>query len=50
MMVASTNRAALRDGRSSSRRGPETREAIHRAAVELFARRGYHAASMRAIA
>ncbi|MEO8091112.1 MAG: TetR/AcrR family transcriptional regulator [bacterium] len=28
----------------------ETREAIHRAAVELFARRGYHATSMRAMA
>ena len=38
------------DGRSSSRRGPETREAIHEAAVELFARRGYHATPMRAIA
>jgi len=38
------------DGRSSSRRGPETREAIHGAAVELFAQRGYHATSMRAIA
>ena len=33
-----------------ARRGPETREAIHRAAVELFAARGYHATSMRAIA
>ncbi len=41
---------ARRDGRSAGRRGPETREAIHRAAVELFARRGYHATSMRAIA
>lgn len=41
---------AERDGRSSSRRGPETREAIHAAAVELFAQRGYHATSMRAIA
>jgi AcrR family transcriptional regulator len=38
------------DGRSSSRRGPETREAIHRAAIELFGHRGYHATSMRAIA
>ena len=38
------------DGRSSSRRGPETREAIHEAAVELFAQRGYHATSMRSIA
>jgi AcrR family transcriptional regulator len=32
------------------KRGPETREAIDRAAVELFARLGYHATSMRAIA
>ena len=31
-------------------RGPETREAIHDAAIELFARLGYHATSMRAIA
>ena len=31
-------------------RGPETREAIHAAAIELFARLGYHATSMRAIA
>lgn len=38
------------DGRSSNRRGPATREAIDRAAVELFARLGYHATSMRAIA
>ncbi|MGZ8622307.1 MAG: TetR family transcriptional regulator [Solirubrobacterales bacterium] len=41
---------ATHDGRSSGRRGPGTREAIHRAAVELFARRGYHATSMRAMA
>jgi AcrR family transcriptional regulator len=34
----------------ANRRGPETRDAIHRAAVELFAARGYHATSMRAIA
>ena len=33
-----------------TRRGPETREAIHDAALELFARLGYHATSMRAIA
>jgi AcrR family transcriptional regulator len=33
-----------------TRRGPETREAIHEAALELFARLGYHATSMRAIA
>jgi TetR/AcrR family transcriptional regulator, cholesterol catabolism regulator len=38
------------DGRSSARRGPGTREAIDRAALELFAQRGYHATSMRAIA
>lgn len=38
------------DGRSSGRRGPETREAIDRAAIELFAKLGYHAASMREIA
>lgn len=41
---------AIADGRSSVRRGPETREAIHRAAIELFAQRGYHATSMRALA
>ena len=33
-----------------TRTGPETREAIHDAALELFARLGYHATSMRAIA
>ena len=38
------------DGRSSGRRGPATREAIDRAAIELFAELGYHATSMRAIA
>ena len=43
-------RAATRDGRSSARRGPETRDAINEAALELFAKRGYHATSMRAIA
>jgi AcrR family transcriptional regulator len=32
------------------RRGPETRDAIHQAAIELFAGLGYHATSMRAIA
>jgi AcrR family transcriptional regulator len=37
-------------GRSSNRRGPATREAIHEAALELFARLGYNATSMRAIA
>ena len=38
------------DRRSSRRRGPATREEIDAVAVELFARLGYHAASMRAIA
>jgi AcrR family transcriptional regulator len=42
--------SSLQDGRSSARRGAETREAIHEAALELFARLGYHATSMRAIA
>lgn len=37
------------NGRSQARRGPETQEAIVAAALELFARRGYHATSMRAI-
>jgi AcrR family transcriptional regulator len=41
---------AAAGGRAAHRRGPETREAIHSAAVELFARLGYHATSMRAIA
>ncbi len=50
-MAATLSKSAARaDGRSSSRRGPETRDAIHEAALELFARRGYHATSMRAIA
>jgi TetR/AcrR family transcriptional regulator, cholesterol catabolism regulator len=40
----------IEDGGSAGRRGPETREAIHRAAIELFAQRGYHATSMRALA
>ena len=35
---------------ASPRRGAETREAIDRAAIELFARRGYHATSMRTLA
>jgi AcrR family transcriptional regulator len=47
---AITPPGGLRDGRSSARRGPGTRAAIDRAALELFARRGYHATSMRAIA
>lgn len=41
---------ARTDRRSSRRRGPATREGIDNVAVELFARLGYHAASMRAIA
>jgi len=48
--VESTKPDAPQDGRSSRRRGPETREGIHLAAIELFARRGYNATSMRAIA
>ena len=36
--------------RASGRRGPETRDAIDQAALELFALRGYHATTMRAIA
>jgi TetR/AcrR family transcriptional regulator, cholesterol catabolism regulator len=35
---------------AAPRRGPETREAIDRAAVDLFAELGYHATSMRALA
>lgn len=38
------------EGDSDSRRGPETRDAIDLAAIELFADRGYHATPMRAIA
>jgi AcrR family transcriptional regulator len=41
---------ALQDRRAPVRRGHATREAIHDAALELFARLGYHATSMRAIA
>ena len=48
--LAGPGSVAAQDGRSSSRRGPATREAIHEAAIELFAQRGYHATSMRAIA
>lgn len=42
--------AARADRRSSRQRGPATREDIDAAALELFARLGYHATSMRAIA
>ena len=50
MAEAATTPAARRPRRAPGRRGPETREAIHQAALELFARLGYHATSMRAIA
>jgi AcrR family transcriptional regulator len=43
-------RGAGGDRRSPVRRGPGTRDAIDSAALELFAQRGYHATSMRAIA
>lgn len=53
-MTESTATVAGRDATSAtgrtSRRGPATREAIQDAALELFARLGYHATSMRAIA
>jgi AcrR family transcriptional regulator len=42
--------APERERRASHRRGPETRAAIDAAAIELFAKRGYHATSMRALA
>jgi TetR/AcrR family transcriptional regulator, cholesterol catabolism regulator len=48
--ATTAERGAVEDGRSVGRRGPATREAIHEAALELFARLGYHATSMRAIA
>jgi AcrR family transcriptional regulator len=48
--VAAVPRERESGRRAPARRGPETREAIHEAAVELFAQRGYHATSMRAIA
>ncbi len=41
---------AAEGGRSSGRRGTGTRDAIDRAAIELFAKLGYNATSMRAIA
>jgi AcrR family transcriptional regulator len=49
-MAGDAGIAVPHDRRSSPRRGRETREEIDRAAVELFARLGYHATSMRAIA
>jgi len=42
--------AATIAARPVARRGGETRAAIDRAAIELFALRGYHATSMRALA
>jgi AcrR family transcriptional regulator len=42
--------APARKRSTPPRRGPETRAAIDAAAVELFAQRGYHATSMRALA
>jgi AcrR family transcriptional regulator len=47
---AATIEPASGNRRTGGRRGPETRDAIHAAAVDLFARLGYHATSMRAIA
>ena len=49
MREAAPRTRAAEDGRSSARRGPETREAIDGAAVKLFAKLGYHATSMREI-
>lgn len=50
-MVEAPGKAPARASRrGGARRGPETREAIDRAAIELFARLGYHATSMREIA
>ena len=49
-IAESTGPGAPQDGRTPRRRGPETREGIHLAAIELFARLGYNATSMRAIA
>jgi AcrR family transcriptional regulator len=48
--TTTASRDAGSDSRPAGRRGPATREAIHEAALELFARLGYHATSMRAIA
>ena len=43
-------RTPARGQDAPNRRGAETRDAIDRAALELFAKRGYNATSMRAIA
>ena len=49
-MAEATVKAQRADRRTSRQRGPETREDIDAAALDLFARLGYHATSMRAIA
>ena len=48
--TAAEGAGTARDEPSPTRRGPETRDAIEGAAIELFARLGYHATSMRAVA
>jgi AcrR family transcriptional regulator len=48
--LALANPSSTAEPAPAPRRGPETREAIHQAAIELFAKLGYHATSMRAIA
>jgi AcrR family transcriptional regulator len=48
--LALANPSSTAEPAPAARRGPETREAIHQAAIELFAKLGYHATSMRAIA
>lgn len=50
MLAEATRPAAAAGAGAPARRGPATRAKIDRAAVELFARRGYHATSMREIA
>src|SRR3954468_17145372 len=47
--MAANDKRSTQDGRAHRRRGPETREQIDRSAIELFARLGSHATSMRAI-
>jgi AcrR family transcriptional regulator len=49
MKAEQAERGTAQQGRAPRRRGPETRAEIDRAAIELFARLGYHATSMRAI-
>jgi AcrR family transcriptional regulator len=50
IIAAAADPGEAEDAQSPGRRGPETRAAIDAAAVDLFARLGYHATSMRAIA